>query len=120
MNGPTHQVVAAVATGFYIADLERRSGTQTLKPVVGGAAAAIFTNMPDILEPATSPNHRQFFHSLMFAELLGIAMHELCRWQPESPGGEVLKALGQVAIPAYLIHLFLDSLTARSLPIVGR
>lgn len=47
-------------------------------------------------------------------------MNELCKWQPESEGGEFLKALAQVAIPAYLIQLLLDSLTAKSLPLVGR
>jgi len=120
VNGPAHQIVAGVATGVYIAQREHRAGIQTAKPMLGGVAAAFLTKLPDILEPATSPNHRQFFHSLAFVGLLGLALHELNRWQPESSRGEVVKALGQVAIPAYLIHLFLDSLTAKSLPLVGR
>lgn len=120
MNGPAHQVVAGFATGVFLAEQERKAGVQTAKPIVAGTAAAFFTKLPDMLEPATSPNHRQFFHSVAFAGLLCLAFHELGKWQPESAGGEFLKALGQVAIPAYLIHLFLDSLTAKSLPLVGR
>lgn len=120
MNGPTHQVVAGFATGVFLAERERQAGVRTAQPLLRGTAAAFLTKLPDILEPATSPNHRQFFHSLAFAALLGVALHELNKWQPESAGGELLKALGQAAIPAYLIHLFLDSLTAKSLPLVGR
>ncbi|MFT7773251.1 metal-dependent hydrolase [Roseateles sp.] len=120
MNGPTHQVVAGFATGVFLAERERQAGVRTAQPLLRGTAAAFLTKLPDILEPATSPNHRQFFHSLAFAALLGVALHELNKWQPESAGGELFKALGQAAIPAYLIHLFLDSLTAKSLPLVGR
>lgn len=120
MNGPAHQVVAGFATGVFLADRERQAGIQTAKPLLGGTAAAFLTKLPDILEPATSPNHRQFFHSVAFAGLLCVAFHELGKWQPESAGGEFLKTLGQLAIPAYLIHLLLDSLTAKSLPLVGR
>ena len=120
MNGPAHQVVAGFATGVFLAERERQAGIQTAKPLLGGTAAAFLTKLPDILEPATSPNHRQFFHSVAFAGLLCVAFHELGKWQPESAGGEFLKTLGQLAIPAYLIHLLLDSLTARSLPLVGR
>jgi len=120
VNGPAHQVVAGFATGVFLAERERQAGIQTAKPLLGGTAAAFLTKLPDILEPATSPNHRQFFHSVAFAGLLCVAFHELGKWQPESAGGEFLKTLGQLAIPAYLIHLLLDSLTARSLPLVGR
>lgn len=120
MNGPAHQIVAGLATGAFLVEQERQAGVQTAKPVLAGTAAAFLTKLPDILEPATSPNHRQFFHSVAFAGLLCLAFHELSKWEPESAGGELLKALGRVAIPAYLIHLVLDSLTAKSLPLVGR
>lgn len=120
MNGQAHQLVAGIATGIFLAERERQANIQTVQPVLGGTAAAFLTRLPDILEPATSPNHRQFFHSLAFAGLLCLAFNELGNWQPESAGGEFLKALGQVAIPAYLIHLLLDSLTAKSLPLIGR
>lgn len=120
MNGPAHQLVAGVATSVFLAERERQAGLQTAQPLLAGTAAAFLTKLPDILEPATSPNHRQFFHSVAFAALLGVALNELNKRQPESAGGEFLKALGQVAIPAYLIHLFLDSLTAKSLPLIGR
>lgn len=120
MNGPAHQLVAGFATGVVLAERERQADLQTAQPLLAGTAAAFLTKLPDILEPATSPNHRQFFHSVAFAGLLCLAFRELGKWQPESAGDDFLKALGQVAIPAYLIHLFLDSLTAKSLPLIGR
>jgi inner membrane protein len=39
------------------------------------AGAGAFAGLaPDILEPATSPNHRQFFHSLVSAGLIACAI----------------------------------------------
>lgn len=120
MNGPAHQIAAGFATGVFLAERERQGGIQTAQPLLAGTAAAFLTKLPDILEPATSPNHRQFFHSVAFAGLIGFAFHKLGKWRSESAGGEFLKSLGQIAIPAHLIHLLLDSLTAKSLPLVGR
>ncbi|MGE0673262.1 MAG: metal-dependent hydrolase [Methylibium sp.] len=120
MNGPTHRVVAGTAVGLFLSDRETKAGVQTFKPVLNGAAAALFTNLPDILEPATSPNHRAFFHSLAFATLLGIGLHRLHSWQAETDAERFWKSVGMVAGSAYLIHLALDFTTRRSLPLLGR
>ena len=61
MNGSTHRLVAGAATCAYLIHREASEGTPTATPLLGGAAAALFTGLPDILEPATSPNHRAFF-----------------------------------------------------------
>lgn len=120
MNGPTHRLVAGAAVGIYLADREAKVSPPTLKPLVGGAAAAFFTNLPDVLEPATSPNHRAFFHSLAFAGLLATGLHKLNQWQPETEFDKFWKGLGMLAGSAYLIHLALDLTTRKSLPILGR
>lgn len=119
MNRATHQLVAGAVTGIFLASREQTLGTATAKPILGGAAAALLTRLPDILEPATSPNHRRFFHSLAFAGLLGVALHELHGWQPETDTERLLKKIGALALSAYLIHLALDFTTAKSLPLVG-
>ena len=97
MNGPTHRLVAGAAVGLYLADCDAKAGAQTLKPVLSGTAAAFFTNLPDILEPATSPNHRQFFHSLTFAALLGMGLHKLHHWQAETGSERFWKSVGMLA-----------------------
>ena len=120
MNGPTHRLVAGVSVGVYLADQESSTGTATLKPLLGGTAAAFFTNLPDILEPAMSPNHRAFFHSLAFAALLGAGLYKLNTWRPETDAERLWRAIGMLAGSAYLIHLALDFTTSKSLPLVGR
>lgn len=79
---------------------------------IGGGIVA---SIPDLLEPATSPNHRGIFHSL----LCGLAVFYVAFGKPSAnlslPNQFSLRA---VAL-SYLSHLFLDSLTPKSLPLVG-
>lgn len=120
MNGLTHRVVAGLAVGAVLADREAKQGRTTLRPVAGGAIAAVLTNLPDFLEPATSPNHRAFFHSLAFAAMVGIGLHRLSQWETRTEQDKVWKSFGMLAGSAYLIHLALDFTTRRSLPMLGR
>lgn len=88
--------------------------------MAAGLAASVLTKLPDLLEPATSPNHRQFFHSLVFASLLGVGLYKLHQWEPDAVADKFWKALGMLAISGYLIHLALDATTAKSLPLIGK
>ena len=119
MNRATHQLVAGAAVGIYLAKRESATGATTIKPLLGSAVAAFFTNLPDVLEPATSPNHRAMFHSLAFAALLGTCLYQLNQWQTETELESLLKGAGMLALSAYLIHLALDFTTAKSLPLIG-
>lgn len=119
MNRSTHQLVAGAAAGIFLAKRESLAGATSIKPLLGGAAAALFTNLPDILEPATSPNHRSIFHSVAFAAFLGTCLHQLTEWQPQTDSEKIQKAVGILAVSAYLIHLALDFTTAKSLPLIG-
>lgn len=120
MNGPTHRLAAAAVVGLYMAAQERKVGSSTLNPFLGAAGASVFTNFPDMLEPATSPNHRAFFHSVAFAGLLATALYKLNQWQPEDDFDKLCRGVGMVALSGYLVHLALDLTTARSLPLIGR
>lgn len=119
MNRVAHQLVAGTAVGFYLADRERKANISTAKPLLGGGAAALFTTLPDILESATSPNHRSVFHSLAFAATLVAAFRQLDRWQPATDWERLARGVGMLAISAYLIHLALDFTTKKSLPLLG-
>jgi inner membrane protein len=119
MNGGAHRLVAGVSIGLFMANEEEKTGKQSFRPVVGGLAGAAFTCLPDVLEPATSPNHRQFFHSLLFAGVLVGGLVKLHKWEAESSSDKFLRGLGMIAISAYLIHLALDATTPKSLPLVG-
>jgi membrane-bound metal-dependent hydrolase YbcI (DUF457 family) len=120
MNGPTHRLVAGLAVGLALGDRESKHGLVTARPIVGGLAGALLTNLPDILEPATSPNHRAFFHSLTFAAIVVAGMHKLSQWEPQTDVDRFWKSLGMLAGASYLIHLALDFTTSRSLPLLGR
>ena len=120
MNGGTHRLVAGASIALYIARNEEKLGKQTANPVLGGLLASVLTNVPDWIEPATHPGHRSTAHSLVVAGLLGIGLYELHQWQPDNELGRFIRGIGKVAIAAYLIQLALDSLTAKSLPFVGR
>jgi inner membrane protein len=84
---------------------------------LGGYCCA---TLPDLLEPATNPHHRQFFHGVLFAVGLGYGLYKLYEFKPQSALGERLRLAGLIAGGAYLIHLALDATTRRSLPLVGR
>ena len=68
---------------------------------IAGAAVGL---LPDVLEPATSPNHRAFFHSVAFSGLLGYVAQgpHTESWDPE------LRDLVQSAVAGYLSHSGLD------------
>jgi inner membrane protein len=120
MNAAAHQLTAGACVGMFLADRQQRTGEAGTHPVVGGLAASFFTNLPDLLEPATSPNHRQFFHSVLFAALLGAGLYQLHNWKPEEPAEKFWKAVAMIAISGYLAHLALDATTAKSLPLIGK
>jgi len=119
-NGVVHRWAAAGVVGLVCLNAESKEKEQTAKPIVGATLAALLTNLPDMLEPATHPGHRQFFHSLAFASLLGVAGYKAYQWQPENPTEEGLRFLLMVGIGAYLVHLVLDASTPKSLPLLGR
>lgn len=120
MNAKTHQIVASLAIGVYLAYKEYQAGEQSLKPFAGAALAAWATKLPDILEPPDHPNHRQFCHSLTFATMLGCTLIELNAWQAQTDFEKALKFSLLVIVNAYLVHLALDFTTTKSLPLIGK
>jgi inner membrane protein len=122
MNALAHRTTAAaVLSAISFAEGHSFEPNRRLGfAMAGGTAGYALGLLPDLLEPATSPNHRQFFHSILFgAAIVGVG-HKLYQWQPESDGDKILRWLGLAASAAYLVHLALDATTKKSLPLIGQ
>ena len=117
----THRLVNAVTTFSYLAFREPQPGERPLPhPVVGAAGTALLASLPDLLEPAIHPDHRQFFHSLLFSIGVGLMVYEAYRWETETPMQGFMRHLIMIGGSAYLLHLAADAFTAKSIPFVGK
>ena len=119
VNGAAHRTIAAAAMTVAAASLSPRREETAAHAMVGCAGGYCLGTLPDLLEPATNPHHRQFFHSLAFAALLAYGLYRLYQWDPSSSELKALRFVGLIAGGAYLVHLTLDATTKRSLPLVG-
>jgi membrane-bound metal-dependent hydrolase YbcI (DUF457 family) len=117
-NAATHRIGAALAIGGISAYAEKKNGENSPKPITHAVLAAVLGTIPDCIEPALHPNHRQFFHSIAFAGLLGIGLYKLHQWETEDKIHQFIKTIGLIAGGAYLVHLAMDATTTKSLPII--
>jgi membrane-bound metal-dependent hydrolase YbcI (DUF457 family) len=76
----------------------------------GGAAALL----PDILEPADSPNHRKFFHSITAA---GLVVYSISGRHTSGYSASVRKILMVLGM-GYLSHLALDCTTPQAIDLI--
>tara|TARA_R110002049_G_scaffold20717_2_gene75867 strand:- start:4542 stop:4922 length:381 start_codon:yes stop_codon:yes gene_type:complete len=124
MNKKTHAVGAgfAMAIAAYCEARERELPAEEAagNAIASGGVAAICGSLPDLLEPAVHPNHRQFFHSVVFAAALIEGGRRIYRWQPEENWQRLVRNLTLIAGGAYLVHLAMDASTAKSLPMLGK
>lgn len=120
-SASTHAFVAAFAIGgaHTAHDLHER-GEITPLPIASAVVAAALGSLPDWIEPATNPHHRQFFHSVLFLGGVCYGTYRAYHWQPQTPWQSVLRWLTLIAGGAYIAHLICDAQTARSLPVLGR
>jgi inner membrane protein len=120
MNATEHRLTAAcilaAAAGASTEDPKARCARGALAGLGGYCCGTL----PDLIEPATHPHHRQFFHSVLFAVMVACAVYRLHHWEPETDGAALLRVLSLIAGGAYLAHLALDAGTPRSLPLIGR
>lgn len=71
-------------------------------------------SLPDLLEPATDPNHRKLFHSYAMAGLVGYGTFGK---HMEKIDEDLKKFLQPIGV-AYLSHLAAAAHTPRSLPLI--
>lgn len=147
-NRDTHIVFGALGALFY--ELCNDNGLQgsdkhahNLGLLLGGAFGGM---LPDIFDPATSPNHRQFAHGVLPAAAIRAlakqayheAYAELLAWAQSAPlpSSGVAGTIGTsglhrdlrfiiagffLGVPrGYISHLALDAFTPRGLPMLGK
>jgi inner membrane protein len=88
-----------------------------LELLICSGAAVLSGGLPDAIEPAIHPHHRQFAHSFTTGGiLLRIATYQC---GVENSGlGQFQKILLASAIAGYLSHLIADACTPRCVPLV--
>ncbi len=86
-------------------------GKIAAKTVVGAVAGALAARLPDILEPATHPNHRKAAHSVT---ALLVVIFAFVKRYPDHP----LSILIKPALAGYGSHLVLDARTPKRIPIL--
>jgi membrane-bound metal-dependent hydrolase YbcI (DUF457 family) len=78
--------------------------------VLGGFAGAL----PDLLEPANSSYHRQFFHSFTLLTCFLFKEKAYDSLQLKEPH----RSICNIFLTSYSSHLLADSITPRSLPLI--
>ena len=127
MNGQAHAIGSGLgmALAAYYDATNSQAQQKTAEEarstaLIAGGLGALCGSLPDLIEPATNPHHRQFFHSVAFAALAVEGLRRIYQWQPKDDLDRTIRGLTLIAGGAYLIHLAMDSTTPMSLPLVGR
>lgn len=115
-NAAAHKLGAAIAVGAVTAAGTYSSDKTIEKTAAASVLAYNLGTLPDLLEPATNPNHRKFFHSLAFLGLVGTGMYKLYQWKPEDEMDKLIRFALLVGGGAYVTHLLMDSSTPKGLP----
>jgi len=74
----------------------------------------ITSSIPDQIEPAKNPNHREFFHSFTIIGIIFFLMDLIAK----SNINDDIKKMLKSACKQYLGHLLLDLTTPKGLPII--
>jgi membrane-bound metal-dependent hydrolase YbcI (DUF457 family) len=121
MRAAAHAAISGVSA-FAIVSLIRHQNPAARLPHPGFAAlvAVLASRLPDVLEPANNPHHRQFCHSAAFAGLVTSGMTKLYDWVPATPGEALMRDVLLSVGFGYMVHLCADATTAMGLPLVGR
>lgn len=121
MRAAAHATISG-ASAFAIVSLTKQQYPPARLPHPGIAAlvAALASGLPDVLEPANNPHHRQFCHSAAFAALVASGMKNLYDWIPATPRDALIRNVLLAVGFGYMAHLCADATTAMGLPLVGK
>ena len=118
-SGKTHLVVGGL-TGLGLALVDNKKHKLVHNPLVAPAVGAFFGKLPDIIEPAVNPHHRQIFHSKLTFAVIGYGIYRAYKWETKSGLESFIRGILLIAGCSYLSHLVCDSTTPRGLPLVGK
>lgn len=119
-NAAAHRLGAAVALAAAVAHEDTKNGVTSNRPIAAACVGFTCGTLPEVIEPAIHPNHRQFFHGLAFAGAVGYASYKLYKWEPETNNEKLMRFLLLTVAGAYLTHLVMDAFSPKGLPLVGR
>ena len=129
MNSKQHIEISTIGSAAIagIADLIIQKNNQRRNPehkfdyvrlaksiAIGGVCGYVTSTLPDKIEPATSPHHRQFFHSLTCLALLFFGNGKL---QSANMPPELKQIINYLSV-GYGLHLAADSTTVKGLPLI--
>lgn len=117
-NGPVHEALGVVTALAVTAYDKKEASHPWINPITAIPAGMVLGKLPDLLEPATSPNHRKFCHSVAVLGLVGYGVKKTYEWEPESGFEKFLRGALLVGGACYAVHLLADATTPRSLPVM--
>lgn len=121
MRASAHAAIAGVSAFTMVALIKQQHPAARLPhPAFAALVAVLASGLPDVLEPAHSPHHRQFCHSAAFAALVTTGMKKLYDWIPATPGETLMRDVLLGVGFGYMAHLCTDATTAMGLPLVGK
>jgi hypothetical protein len=118
-NFKEHVALSAVASaGTYFAMCRYYGRRPDLGELLVSEGVGILAGAaPDMLEPATNPNHRALGHSVAVGTVLTrFAVAKCSRENPDWQ--EFLKIAATVATVSYVVHLIADGFTAKGVPLL--
>ena len=117
-NGPAHSILG-IATASTVVALDRNESAHPLvNPLTAIPVGSVLGRLPDILEPAYSPNHRSTCHSLAALALVCYGTKKAYDWDSETEWQKLVRSLLVIGGACYAVHLFADALTPKSLPLM--
>ncbi|MDO8932345.1 MAG: metal-dependent hydrolase [Rhodocyclaceae bacterium] len=119
-NAMSHRIGAAAMMAMVASDTTADGKPDPTRQMAAACGGAVFGTLPDILEPATNPRHRQFFHSVVCAGAVGYVCYRLYQWKPETAAEEFMRGVLLIAGGSFLTHLAMDALSPSGLPLLGR
>ena len=119
-NGVVHKLAGAAAGVGICLKHNHDLPEDPFDPLLAAGLGAALGRLPDWLEPAAHPNHRQFFHSVVVLATCAYDVKKLLEWKPDTSEKIWLRRVLLVGGAAYLSHLVLDVATPKSLPLVGK
>ncbi|MCW4005243.1 MAG: metal-dependent hydrolase [Candidatus Bathyarchaeota archaeon] len=117
MNLKNHAICGGLVSGaFYLFyKLYKNQEINFWEMLAVGAVGAAVAVLPDVIEPATNPNHRSVFHSGTTLGLIALGNNKILQTEQLTENQKAwLLSLGL----AYSSHLVLDGTTPKSIPLL--
>lgn len=120
MQSKNSHVFARGLVDLAIALTDKQKKDFSHQPLFAALIGTFGGRLPDLLEPATNPNHRKFFHSLLVLGTIGNSIYEIYQWTPESNFEKFIRGILLTLLGTCGSHLLLDMTTHKGLPLIGK